>query len=280
MLDRLVDALSFHLACRSWTLRQRLNFTMQRDVGPRTLQLPVEAGRGLDWLVEDYEPWMPKFLSWAFARRPGAFIDCGANEGQSLLAMLAADPARQYLGFEPLPEEYAHVSAIIRRNKLTNCRLLPCALGEKDGIAEFQVAFERAASTIVPIREGRVEATMTVFVRCGDAVLAECGIARVATIKIDVEGAELAVLRGFAGRLAKDRPVVMFEMLPLYDAQKRRDSRAIAAFCAGQGYELRRIEPDGTLVPVQRPGVDVEIGKPAPPEAFRQVNYAAVPREL
>jgi len=57
-------------------------------------------------------------------------------------------------------------------------------------------------------------------------------------VKIDVEGAELEVLQGMPGVLAEQRPLLVFEMLPL-DAGGAGQGNADAAATAST-YALRR----------------------------------------
>src|SRR5262249_13394872 len=80
-----------------------------------------------------------------------------------------------------------------------------------------------------------------------DTMLAEMNIHQPDVIKIDVEGAELGVLRGAARLLASERPpVIVFEFADWAEAripgQRPGDAQA---FLIASGYRLFYLERDG-----------------------------------
>ena len=66
---------------------------------------------------------------------------------------------------------------------------------------------------------------------------------RPALVKIDVEGAELAVLRGAVGLLAAARPVLLLEVDDADAALAEAKAAACGAFCGDHGYRVGRL-PD------------------------------------
>src|SRR5262249_43621063 len=72
-----------------------------------------------------------------------------------------------------------------------------------------------------------------------DGFTAQCGLAP-DVVKIDVEGSELAVLRGARRVLAETRPLLVFEAWPQSD-----DRRAIFGLLSDAGY---RVQPVDTVV--------------------------------
>ena len=73
-------------------------------------------------------------------------------------------------------------------------------------------------------------------VRRLDEVLAAGSTPPVSVMKIDVEGAELAVVRGASQTIERDRPFVVFE---------ENDPACGAHLAEAHGYRLFRITPDG-----------------------------------
>jgi hypothetical protein len=51
--------------------------------------------------VETHEPWLDRIYEKVMLDRRGAFIDVGANIGQTLLKVLNTNPSAEYVGFEP-----------------------------------------------------------------------------------------------------------------------------------------------------------------------------------
>ena len=48
-----------------------------------------------------HEPWIDAVFGQILNSRPGVFVDVGVNLGQTLFKILALDPGRRYVGFEP-----------------------------------------------------------------------------------------------------------------------------------------------------------------------------------
>jgi hypothetical protein len=89
----------------------------------------------------------------------------------------------------------------------------------------------------------------------------------VSVVKIDVEGAELDVLRGMRGTLARTRPAVICEILPVYEAGSERGQfrlgrqLAIEKMMRELGYDILRIHPDGRLEQIQAIGIHSDLAE-------------------
>ncbi|GHD41255.1 hypothetical protein GCM10017083_05460 [Thalassobaculum fulvum] len=147
--------------------------------------------------------------------RPGDVVyDIGADRGGTAAMYLERGAAAVY-SFEPLPANRALVPDRVRNHPAFH--LLPFALSDSSGTAELRVPEKNsAASTLSPKfsrlyqerRGGEVE-----VVEVETRTLDELELPRAAFWKIDVEGAELEVLRG-AERTLRDRKpdIVQLEM--------------------------------------------------------------------
>lgn len=238
--------------------------TLPRSLNGISVLVPQLQGHG----THDaglYEDFLDAFLYRTLAARSGAFIDVGVNLGQILLKVVTKSPGRPYVGFEPSSFCSVYLGHLIEANELTNCQVFPLALSDRTGFLEFfytDEADERA--TTVPGFWGAEHVRQKVKrIACfrGDDAMAGLKPGRVGIIKIDVEGAELAVLKGFEKTIRADRPIILVEILPHTvddeetglqgdrDVSETRKLRieALLAFAAELGYACRLIRADGTL---------------------------------
>jgi FkbM family methyltransferase len=187
-------------------------------VGSKRLSIPghlMPAAR----LVRDWAPgWKSEVIRQFLAASPGAFIDVGTNIGDTFLDFLdAAGYERQYIGFEPNPASALTLSSIIQSNQLSNASLVPVGLSEKSGIFELLTRpgnqSDREASLLESVRPTwEYERQWVPCFKFSD-IADELKLAAISLIKIDVEGAELLVLKGMKDRLASARAPVLCEVL-------------------------------------------------------------------
>ena len=138
-------------------------------------------------------------------------VDVGCHEGSILDVILRHAPRAKHYAFEPLPHLFAGLRA--KYAHLPNVELHGTALSEAPGESTFQhVVTNPAYSGILRRRFDRPhEEVVEIRVRLErlDQVVPASQAIRL--IKIDVEGAELQVLRGASGILERCKPFVVFE---------------------------------------------------------------------
>jgi FkbM family methyltransferase len=178
--------------------------------------------------------------------RPGTIVDAGAHEGRLTLP-LAELPASRVVAFEPLPAAFARlqraVSAAWGGAVPPHITLRHEALAERGGtttIAAPRIAgvlqeeWASIAKDYAALRKAdpRIEAieTWTVpLLRLDDA-----GVTDVTAIKIDVEGAELEMLRGASTTLRRWRPILSIE---IEERHRTGSTRAVPELLRAFGYE-------------------------------------------
>ena len=140
----------------------------------------------------------------------GNGIDVGAHEGAVLREMVRLAPGGRHLGFEPIPEFRARLEAEFASTP--NVQIHGTALSDAAGETTFHHVLTAPGFSGLKRREmaaGEEVREITVETARLDDVLPD-GFAP-SLLKIDVEGAELLVLRGAAEAVARHRPMVIFE---------------------------------------------------------------------
>ena len=162
--------------------------------------------------------------------RPGmTFIDVGANKGDfTLLAARLTGPSGRVISIEPAPENHSVLQRSIELNDYANITVLQVALSDRDGTADLQIGSTSGSHTLSPEFNG--SRAVSVPTRTLDAVVADNRLASVDMLKIDVQGFELAVLRGAAQTLTSNPRIVLLLDLPKQDEKRRAIAQYLAPF--------------------------------------------------
>jgi FkbM family methyltransferase len=137
-----------------------------------------------------------------------AAIDIGASWGA--FTYVLAQGASRVEAFEPNPEKIAYLRALA----WPRCTIHGVALSDHAGQAELVIPTgEPACATIEPEHPlAHSTASGLVHAKVDLRSLDDFGFSNVGFLKIDVEGHELAVLRGGRKLLERDRPVMFIEI--------------------------------------------------------------------
>jgi FkbM family methyltransferase len=214
------------------------------------------AGVTLFYVVRElYEPeltWLSKFL------QPGeTFIDAGANCGlYTVAAANLVGPSGRIFAFEPGRESLAMLRQNVALNKLSQVTVLPVALSDSRGIARLYAHVHGASSFSLGHSPGTEPGYEEIQTDTLDSVLQKHGVARVQTIKMDVEGAEELILRGATHLFSRCLPRVLFEINPPAISNLRLSVDGAWQFLATHGYTFSRLSPDGVLHALHAPPGD------------------------
>jgi len=126
------------------------------------------------------------------------FIDIGAHAGAYCIRAAKIIGERgKVIALEPHPENFKLLLSNIAYNKLNNVIALPVAASDADGISHLYVTAHGTGShTLVKHEKNKYVSELIVRTVTLDSIIERFKLSRLDWIKIDVEGAELKVLRG------------------------------------------------------------------------------------
>ena len=201
------------------TLKELYHAALMLQTGGRGLECTLPHGervralpkhRHLSWNPEEYEAFRGAIASGDTA------LDVGANVGAySLLLGQWVGPSGRVFAFEPSPAIFEGLTRHVTLNGLASTVTpVQCALGAEAGRASLVVAGTHGESHLATASDDHTGA-VDVPVTTVDRFCEERGVSP-AFIKVDVEGFELAVLRGARStiRRAGKRLALFVEMHP------------------------------------------------------------------
>jgi FkbM family methyltransferase len=178
----------------------------------------------------------------AVLRNDATYVDVGTNRGQLLRVALRVAPAGRHVAFEPIPELAAEL-----RREFPQIDSRQLAVGAQPGTAEFchfrtmdgwsglrrslEVSDARGAPEYIQVQVSTLDAELA------------CISPRL--IKIDVEGAELEVVRGASELLARAKPFVVFEHVPSASALYGSPPAGVWEELRALGYAIFSITGEG-----------------------------------
>jgi FkbM family methyltransferase len=167
----------------------------------------------------------------ALAPPAGVIYDLGANIGLYAL-VFAGNRQRTVHAFEPFPQALAYLHRNIARNHLTNIAVHAIVLSDHEGTCRF-TGDDVTLCTSHISAEGEAGIDMP----CSDldAYMARQGLPVPDVIKMDIEGADMPILRGMERLLRLGRSRVFLE------GGQRDDRGHIEAisYLEGLGYAVR-----------------------------------------
>jgi len=144
--------------------------------------------------------------------RAPVFFDVGANVGDWSRQAAAGLPALTLFAFEPTPRTFHALEAGRTRDPRIVMSCEPICLGDENGLVTLYEGGALAGTNSIHRRSFHQEEEIRVPIKTGDAFCEERKIGRIDLLKIDTEGHEMAVLRGFDSMLNRGRiDILQFE---------------------------------------------------------------------
>lgn len=206
---------------------------------PANSEVRILSGplRGMKWVkgagpngywTGRYE--VARIKAFAEAVKPGAVVyDVGANVGiYSLLASSRTGSSGAVYAFEPLERNLGYLHRHLLLNNLQNCQVVEKAVCNQEGTLRFSASPWNASMARLST-DGELLVPSTTLDKC---IFGEPRFRPPDVLKIDVEGAEVEVLRGGSRSIGELHPRIFLE---LHGTQEHSDCRE---FLVGKGYKI------------------------------------------
>jgi len=172
--------------------------------------------------------------------RESGWIDVGAHKGHILRELLSLAPGGPSYAFEPIPYLYQK----LQKKYGKKVKIFDCVLSDTEGEARFTHVIDR------PAISGMVKRTIvdgnynveeiTVPMKQLDNMIPAGQ--KIDLLKIDVEGAEVKVLRGAKQLLATSQPAILFECGSEGGEIYNTTAEELYELLAGLGYSISILE--------------------------------------
>jgi FkbM family methyltransferase len=231
------------LSARAKLFARRALYTVLGDWGLERVQARYWAGKLANGRGYEHETsLLPRLVE------PGdVCIDVGANFGQYTVPLSRiVGPSGRVLSFEPVPYSGRVLRRVVARTGLSNVTIHDVAASDHEGSVRMSVpsagarVFQFGLAHVSPDADGGDDGeSRTSDARCVtlDDYLADEDLARLSFLKIDVEGAELMVLRGARRLLDTARPIVLCEVEERHTARYQHRPADVLELLVNHGYE-------------------------------------------
>lgn len=196
------------------------------------------------------------------------FLDVGAHIGSVIAGVMRHSAPARIIAIEAIPEKAAALRA-----RFPKAEIHETAVSDHEAEVDFTIDLARPGySSLNPELKAQTSASRVIRVPMTtlDAIVPDDGID---LVKIDVEGAELGVLRGAETMIAKSRPIVMFESGAI--EMEGFPKTGLWEWFEDHGYEVAL----PMRVAHQAPGLSLETFADAHEYPRMTTNYYGIPRE-
>jgi FkbM family methyltransferase len=192
--------------------------------------------------------------AWKRALAPGSlFVDVGANVG--LYTILGIEAGAEVIAVEP--------SRIARERLASNLKLngymaevVPAAVGETEGTLRLTTQLDNQNHLLLSSDSEEIDSEEVPVLTLDGLV----GERSVDGLKVDVEGAELLVMKGAQRLLAEQRiKLIQLEWNESSMDLLKQDRTPLAELLSSHGYALFRADQQGELVPVSDFGFGADV---------------------
>jgi FkbM family methyltransferase len=172
----------------------------------------------------------------------GIFIDVGAHVGYySLVASKRVGNTGRVISIEPNPRTADRLRRNIRLNNAKNLLVQEVACTDTEKTLNFfQAGVENTGSSSFSVKNARSKPEIQVRGVPLDLIVKTLNLPRIDLVKIDVEGAELQVLRGMEESLPRFRPKLIVELEEENLENLGTSAKEVYEFFRAHGYAVQR----------------------------------------
>lgn len=160
----------------------------------------------------------------------GVIVEVGSCVGRHSIEVAQNNPNVLVISIEGKKENFECLEGNVSLNNLQNVISMNYVVSDKNGVEIFHI-LEGGGSSIRDL--GKTKKKITLPCITLDKLI---GDKKVDILKLDVEEAEMKVLKGGIGLIKRDKPVIIFECYG-YDEYKE-----ILDFLEPKGYKVRRLD--------------------------------------
>ena len=241
-------------------LAGRLMFRMAPDVngifvlnGQRMVLASINRYPPIDMAMGQFEQQTVKIME-AILRPGMTMVDIGAHVGYfSLLGASLVGDAGKIYAFEPEPENFKLLSSNIDRNGYKNVIAEEKAVCGISGEAQLFISgLDNGSHSIYQNEKRKTTGYVPVQTVNLDDFFQNVESPHIDLIKIDVEGAEIDVIRGMMGVLSRpDTPVLLIEFCPFLLEAAGKQPADLISLIRGMGFSIQYVEESTGMIPLE-----------------------------
>ena len=204
------------------------------------LKIPLIYGMRNGGYIVPAEFWMSNCLESFIKTKEGCIIDVGVNVGLYLVKLKALSNEVDYYGIDSSPACIFYTQELIRLNQFERAKLFTTALSDSNEVVEFysNTHDDRMGSLIKQHHEYKKGFSFSTLSMTGDSLVDLLKVKKISAIKIDVEGAELMVLKGMEKSIEKYRPYLYIEILFTKNQEDIDSAMNICNFIQKMNYSI------------------------------------------
>ncbi|MFH8363307.1 FkbM family methyltransferase [Streptomyces anulatus] len=214
--------------------------------GDRVAVTTSDVIQRFQYLFGEWEPNLSAFLRDRL--RPGdTFIDVGAHRGAfSLLASHAVGPHGRVVAIEPSPQFHDELTDAATDNRRTNIQAVCSAVSDSRGTLTLYLEDPANLGHTTAVRPRHVHSAVDVPTAPLADLVTAAELATTRIIKIDVEGAEAAAIRGLLPRLddLRDDAELVVEVTPRLLAKQGESAADIIETLREHGFHAYTLTND------------------------------------
>lgn len=195
-----------------------------------------------------------EFTEWRylhkFLKPDMVFFDVGSNQGEYALFAAKRLTRGSVFAFEPVDVIYNRLEANLAFNSFTNVSIFKMGLSDTKGVLPIYMEDDSSANEgLATLFQSKVRGRFVQDIQLDtlDAVVEQANLHRIDFIKVDIEGAELTMLRGARATLKRFRPHVMVEMNETTFTTAGYSAKDVLEYFKELNYHPFYITPSGTL---------------------------------